>query len=174
MSPSDSLNLSLQFSTSLLKNVNGVLKARQRKKLKLWSCGCTTSDVNLNNFTLVCEPFFYDHTQNTLYTALTWFIDSSSLPSIDDVVSHDMCMEWGLVNGKFYRWPFYKYWKPVHEDEDDEDLVGHFTHRYFGGDLTTQSNPPLAQFVKSPTRLCSTRKSRPHDNNSYAIREHHY
>ena len=101
--------------------------------------------MHLNNFTLVCQPSFYDHTQNTLHTALTWFIDSSSLLSIDDVVSHDMCMEWGLVNGKFYKWPLYKYWKPVHEDKDDEDLVSHFMHRYFDGDLTILLNPILAQ-----------------------------
>ena len=35
--------------------------------------------------------------------------------------------------------------KPIHEDEVDEDLVGHFMHRYFDGDLTTLSNPLLAQ-----------------------------
>ena len=142
VSPSDSLNLFPQFNTlwsSLLKN--GVLKARQRKKSKLWSCGCTTPAVHLNNFPLVCQPFFYDHIQNTLHTALTWFIDSSSLPSIDDVVSHDTCMEWGLVSGKFYKWPLYKYWKPGHEDKDDEDLVSHFMHRYFDGDLTPYQIP---------------------------------
>ena len=83
-------------------------------------------------------------------------------------------MEWGLVNGKFYKWPLHKYWKPVHEDQDDEDLVSHSMHRYFDGDMTTQSNPLLAPFAKSPTQLCSTRKNCPHDNNSCAIREHHY
>ena len=35
--------------------------------------------------------------------------------------------------------------KPIHEDEVDEDLVGHFMHRYFDGDLTTLSNPLLAR-----------------------------
>ena len=43
------------------------------------------------------------------------------------------------------KWPLYKCCSAGEEDNDDDDLVGNFMHRYFDGDLMIKSNPLLAQ-----------------------------
>ena len=71
--PNENKQQPLQFNSlwsSFVKNVYGILKNNQKKKVKAWSCKCTTSDVQINDLCLVCQPLFYDQ-QNTLHTAIT-------------------------------------------------------------------------------------------------------
>ena len=141
----------LQFNSlwsSFIKNVYGILKNNQKKKVKAWSCKCMTSDVQINDLCLVCKLLFYDH-QNTLHTAITWYVHSTSFSLHDNETNSSLCEEWGQVNDTFYEWPLYKCCSSDEEDNNDDDLIGNFMHRYFDGDFTIKSDSLLAQLPKS-------------------------
>ena len=92
----------------------------------------------------MCQPLFYDH-QNTLHTAITWYVHSTSFLLDESKTDFSSCEEWGQINDTFYKWPLYKCYSSDEEDNCEDDLIGNFMHRYFDGDLTTESNPLLAQ-----------------------------
>ena len=79
ISPNQTSSSSIQFNSSwssFIKNIYSILKTNQKKKIKEWWCKCTTSSMQMNDFTSVCQPLLYDH-QNTLHMAITWYIHST-------------------------------------------------------------------------------------------------
>ena len=120
------------------------IEKQSKEKGKAWSCKCTTSDVQINDLCLVCQPLFYDH-QNTLHTAITWYAHSTSFSLHENKTNSSSCEEWGQINDTFYKWPLYKCCSSDEGDKDDDDLVGDFMQRYFDGDLMIKSNLLLAQ-----------------------------
>ena len=162
ISPKQTSSSSMQFNSSwssFIRNIYSILKTNRKKKTKECSCKCTTSNVQMNDFTSVCQPLLYDHHQkNTLHTVITWYIHSTSFPLHEHETYSSLNEEWGQINDSFYKWPLYKFTTASTdpgEDVDHDDLVGDFMHRYFDGDLTKKW-PPLS--VQSPTRIIDSLK----------------
>ena len=79
-----------------MKAINSIARDNRRKKIKKWSCKCTTSTAQINDFVLLCQPLAYDLTSSTLHTSVMWYLHSTlnSLkhPNKADEGGHD---EWG-------------------------------------------------------------------------------
>ena len=82
--------------SSLMKAINSIVRDNRRKKIKKWSCKCTTSTAQINDFVLLCQPLAYNLTSLTLHTSMTWYLystsDSFKHPNEADEAERD---EWG-------------------------------------------------------------------------------
>ena len=77
------------------QNIYNILKTNQKKKTKEWLCKCTTSNVQMNDFTSVCQLLLYDHHQkNTLHMVITWYIHSTSFPLHENETDSSLNEEW--------------------------------------------------------------------------------
>ena len=93
--PNESKQQLQQFNSlwsSFVKNIYGILKNNQKKKVKAWSCKYTTSDVQINYLCSVCQLLFYDH-QNTLHTAIAWYVHSTLFSLHEKKTNSSSCEE---------------------------------------------------------------------------------
>ena len=138
-----------------MKAINSIVRDNRRVKIKKWSCKCTTSTAQINDFVLLCQPLTYDLTSSTLHTSVTWYLhstsNSSKHPNEADDTERD---EWGVVGENlYYKWPLYQ-WTTIKENDDDydNDLEHTIIHKYFDGEVQRKSTPLIMPLPHSFTK----------------------
>ena len=88
--------------SSPMKAINSIVRDNRRTKIKKWSCKCTTSTAQINDFVLLCQPLAYNLTSSTLHMSVTWYLHSTSNSlkhsNKADEAERD---KWGVVGEKF-------------------------------------------------------------------------
>ena len=116
-----------------------------------------TSNAQINDFVLLCQPLAYDLTSSTLHMGVTGYLHSTSNSfKHPNEAERD---EWGVVGENlYYKWPLYQ-WTTIEENDDDYDNDLEYTiiHKYFDGEVHRKLTPlimPLPHlFAKEGEKL---------------------